>query len=217
MSESKLTPQPFAYVLIVEPDDAVRDSILHTVEEPNCAVDVARGEDEAVMKALQHRPQLIIVKQHEPLYVDLLQPPSVSIASRICCRARLSRAVRLVTHTDAAITFNEPAKLRGLKIFSDYKYIYIAVGKTGGEFHCRGPHADYEPGQCIIVRPKFETQLWRKEWYSYCAHDMALKFLSDHLPFWLGRTRTPPYSIAYSNIDIGLFKPWVRSDTINLN
>jgi CheY-like chemotaxis protein len=206
MSESKLATQPFAYVLIVEPDDAVRDSILRTVEALNCAVDVARDEDEAVMKASQHRPQLIIVKQHEPLAVDLIQPPSTSIASRICCRARLSRAVSLVTHTDAAITFNETAKLSSMKILSHLKNIYLVV--SSGTSHCRSAFVDYE---FIMVKPEFKTQLWRKEWYSYCAHDIALKFLSDHLPFWLGRTQIPPSG------NIGPFEPWVRSHIIYLN
>jgi CheY-like chemotaxis protein len=206
MSESKLATQPFAYVLIVEPDDAVRDSILRTVEAPNCAVDVARDEDEAVMKASQHRPQLIIVKQHEPLDVDLIQP-STSIASRICCRARLSRAVRLVTHTDAAITFNEQAKLSSMKILSHLKNIYLVV-ENSGSIHGRSAFVDYE---FIMVKPEFKTQLWRKEWYSYCAHNIALKFLSAHLPFWLGRTQNPPSG------NMGPGKPWVRSDIIYLN
>ena len=58
--------------MIVEPDDAVREAILRTVTAPNCAVDVARDEDEAIAKAVQHRPQLIIVKQHEPYMTFLL-------------------------------------------------------------------------------------------------------------------------------------------------
>src|SRR5262245_24391387 len=104
MPDRSHTSQPFAYVLIVEAKDALRALILQKVRAPNCAVDVARDEDEAVAKALQRRPQLIIVKQHTPLHLDELQPPSISTASRICRRARLSRAVRLVTHSDAAIT-----------------------------------------------------------------------------------------------------------------
>jgi CheY-like chemotaxis protein len=74
MPESSPTARPFAYVIVVEADDAVRDLILQTVRAPNCAVDVARDEDEAVAKALQHRPRLIIVKQHSPLHVDQLHP-----------------------------------------------------------------------------------------------------------------------------------------------
>src|ERR1051326_2227384 len=140
MSDSSLTPQPFAYILIVEADDVVRDLILQSVQAPYCAVDVARDEDEAVAKALQHRPQLVIVKQHSPLQVDELHPPTASIASRICRRARLSRSVRLVTHSDAAITL---------------RWHKWPVVRTFSDSHC------------IIARPVFETQRWRKEWYSY--------------------------------------------------
>jgi CheY-like chemotaxis protein len=179
--ESARTPQPDAYVMIVEPDDAVRDSLRRTVSAPNCAVDIARDEDEAVAKALQHRPQLIIVKQHAPLSLDLLQPPSASVASRICRRARLSRAVRLVTHSDAAITFKAKTKT-----FS-------------------------ESVQRIIVRPAFRSQPWRKEWYSYCAHDMASEFLSSFIPFWLGRTKISPY------LDLTGFRQFVRPECINPN
>src|SRR5262245_38463670 len=170
MSES--TPQPFAYVMIVEPDDTTRDFILRTFEEPNCAIDVACDEDEAVRKALQHRPQLIIVKHHEELDLDSSQPsqlPTVSIASRICRRARLRRSVRLVTHTDGGINFHLQYRQRGLQAVWLRKYT--------------------EPYKCGLLRPLFKTQLWRKEWFAYCTHDQALKFLYDHLPFWLGRTQ----------------------------
>jgi hypothetical protein len=187
MFESKQDSQPFAYIMIVEPDDAVRDSILRTVEAPNCAVDVARDVDEAVMKASQHRPQLIIVKQHDPLYVDALQPPSVSIASQICRRARLSRAVRLVTHSDASITIKCRNRLPLPETFS-------------------------QPNQCIIVRPLFKTQLWRKEWYSYSAHDMVLRLVSDYLPFWLGNKQHLPAHIPYIMFPGSYLKPWVWSD-----
>ena len=104
MSDNSPAAQPFAYVLVVEPDDVVRARVLQIVHAPNCTVDTARDEDEAVAKALQYRPQLIIVKQHSPIQVDELHPPSVSIASRICRRAQLNRSVRLVTHSDSAIT-----------------------------------------------------------------------------------------------------------------
>ena len=60
MSDSNRTAQPFAYIIIVEADDAVRDLIQKTVRAPNCVVDLARDEDEAVAKALQRR--LYIVK-----------------------------------------------------------------------------------------------------------------------------------------------------------
>jgi CheY-like chemotaxis protein len=189
MSDNSPTPQPFAYVIVVEADDAVRDLVLQKVRAPNCAVDVAQDEDEAVAKALRHRPQLIIVKQHSPLRVDQLHPPSVSIASRICQRARLSRSVRLVTHSDAAITLrwhNWPSE----RTFSDSHFF-------------------------IIARPVFDTQRWRKEWYSYSTADAALKFLSDHLRFWVGPVQPAP------NLGIirlpGSLLPWAQPDRISLN
>jgi hypothetical protein len=213
MSESKLATRPFAYVMIVEPDDAARDSILQTVEAPNCAVDVARDEDEAVMKAIQHRPQLIIVKQHESLYIDAFQPPPVSIASRICRRARLSRAVRLVTHSDFAITF---------KLREDMHYratLNKATKITNKEMTNHHSVKIFSvPNQCVIVRPLFKTQLWRKEWYSFCPHDIALNFLSNHLPFWLGRKQPSPLNIPYVIFPESYkSKMWVRIGNLYLN
>ena len=181
--KTKLITQAFAYVLIVEPDDAVREAILRTVTAPKCAVDVARDEDEAVAKAIQHRPQLIIVKQHEPFDLLSLKRPSSSIASRICRRAQLNRSVRLVTHSDAAIAFKGKTKTIAL------------------------------PAQFIIVKLEFKSQPWRKEWYSNCANDLTANFLSDHLPFWLGRIK----STTFPEPNYGNFKPFLRSDRINLN
>jgi len=158
--ECKPVTQSFAYVMIVEPDDAVREAILRTVTAPNCAVDVARDEDEAIAKAVQHRPQLIIVKQHEPYDVLALKQPSSSIASRICHRARLSRATMLVTHSDAPITFKTKTKTLSI------------------------------PTKFLIVKLVYKSQPWRKEWYSNCANDLTSKFLSDLLPFSLGQTQT---------------------------
>ncbi len=183
--ESKLTTQSFAYVLIVEPNDTVREAVLQTVAAPNYAVDVARDEDKAVAKAVQHRPQLIIIKQHEPFDVLTLKRPSSSIASRICQRARLSRATRLVTHSDAAIAFKTKTKTLSI------------------------------PAQFIIVKLVYKSQPWRKEWYSNCANDLTSEFLSDLLPFWLGRTPTkfnPFPEPNYSN-----FKPFARYDITTLN
>ena len=162
MPDSDHIVRHLAYILIVEEDAALHDFILHTVRKSNYAADVARDEDEAVAKSLQHHPQLIIVKQHIPLTVDELHPPGVSIASRICRRARLNRTVRLVTHSDAAIALrwhNWPS----VKTFSDSSF-------------------------SIIARPVFDTQPWRKEWYSYSSSDVAVKFLSKHMQFWLGAT-----------------------------
>jgi len=189
MPDSNRNARPFAYVLIVEDDAAVRDRILQTVRTPNYAVDVARNEDEAVAKALQHRPQLIIVKLHSPLHVDELDPPAVSIASRICRHAGLHRSVRLVTHTDAAITLrwhNWPS----VKTFSDS--------------HCS-----------IIARPVFDTQRWRKEWYAYSTSDVAVKFLSIHLRFWLGVAQPAP-SLNILRLP-GSPLPWAHTERMSLN
>jgi CheY-like chemotaxis protein len=181
--KTRLVTQSFAYVMIVEPDDEVRENILRNVTAPNCAVDVARDEDEAVAKAVQHRPQMIIVKQNEPLDLLSLKRPSSGLASRICRRAQLNRAVRLVTHSDAAIAFKGKTKTIAL------------------------------PAQFIIVKLEFKSQPWRKEWYSNCANDLTAKFLSDHLPFWLGRIKSPPFPEP----NYGNFKPYSRSNRINLN
>src|SRR5262245_49702067 len=134
--KTRLVTQDFAYVIIVEPDDAVQEAILRTITAPNFAVNVARDEDEAVAMAVQHRPQMIIVKQHEPLDLLSLKRPSSSMASRICRRAQLNRAVRIVTHSDAAIAFKGKTKTIAL-------------------------HAQF-----IIVKLKFKSQPWRNVWYS---------------------------------------------------
>ena len=189
MPDKSRTAQSVAYVLIVEADDAMRDLILQKVRAPNCAVDVARDEDEAVAKAVQRRPQLIIVKQHAPLHLDELQPPAVSIASRICRRARLSRAVRLVTHSDTAITLRWRA-WPSARTFSDY---YCAVEWTPmGRQQFPKRKVTFFDCHCISARPVFETQPWRKEWYAYSARDVALSFLSHHLRFWLDTPQPAP-------------------------
>jgi CheY-like chemotaxis protein len=188
MSESSHPVQALTNILIVEGDDALRDLILQKVQAPNCVVEVARDEDEAVAKASRQRPQLIIVKQHSPLQVDELHPPAVSMASRICMRARLSQAVRLVTHSDAAITLRWH-RWPSMKTFSD--------------------------SFCVIARPVFDTQRWRKEWYSFSPGKLAPEFLSDHLRFWLGATRPAP-SLSLIRLP-GSLLPWSRSNRINLN
>jgi CheY-like chemotaxis protein len=188
MSDSNLTAQPFAYILIVEADDAVRDLIQKTVRAPSCVVDLARDEDEAVAKALQRHPQLIIVKEHSPLHVDELHPPSVSVASRICRRARLGRSVRVVTHSDASITLrwrNWPST----RTFPD--------------------------NLCIIARPVFDAQQWRKEWYSYSSRDLTPEFLSKHLQFWLGVAQ-PAGSLSLIRVP-GSLLPWAQHSGICLN
>jgi CheY-like chemotaxis protein len=160
--KNEVITQSFAYVMIVEPDDAIRESILRTVTARNCAVDVARDEDEAVAKAVQHRPQLIIVKQHEPLGIPAVKLLYSSIASRICRRAKLSRAVRLVTHSDAASQFKRETET-------------LAI-----------------PAQFTVVKLVFKSQPWRKEWYSHSANDLTSRFLSDYIPVWLGQIKSPP-------------------------
>jgi hypothetical protein len=189
MPDSSRTAQPFAYVLIVEADDTMRDLILQKVRAPNCAVDVARDEDEAVAKAVQHRPQLIIVKQHSPLHLDELQPPPVSIASRICRRAGLSRAMRLVTHSDASITLRWRI-WPSAKTFSNNHCTIEWMPRGHRRFATR--KVAFSDNHCIIARPVFESQQWRKEWYSYSACDADLKFLSSHLRFWLDVPQPAP-------------------------
>jgi hypothetical protein len=174
MPDNSPIAQPFAYVTVVEADDAVRDLIPQRVSASNCAVDVVRDEDEAVEKARQHRPQLIIVKQHVALYVDELHPPPESVASRICRRARLSRAVRLVTHSDVALTL-------------DWYEPIVPNARRDSSIRIVS-----HPDQYIIARPVFEAQHWRKEWYSYCVRNAALSFLSTHLRRWLGTQRPAP-------------------------
>jgi CheY-like chemotaxis protein len=177
-----------AYIMIVEADDSVRDRIQKIVRAPNCALDLARDEDEAVAKALQHRPQLIIVKEHSAIHVDELHPPSVSVASRICRRARLSRSVRVVTHSDASITLkwhNWPSTRR----IPDFL--------------------------CVIARPVFDTQRWRKEWYSYSSYDVTPEFLSKHLRFWLGVAQPAP-SLRLIRMP-GSLLPWSQPGRISLN
>ncbi len=185
MSKESSRTEPFAYILIVESDKDLRESAIQTIAAPNCAVDVARDEDEAVHKAMQHRPQLIIVKRHEPLDIEVSNPPFSSVASRICRRAHLTRAVRLVTHSDVSITF--------------HGVVTIA---------CSNPQLP------ILVRPQFMGQDWRKEWYLYCRRDKTVEYLSHHIPFWLGRRLVynlggirkygdvllmrPPYSLRFN-------------------
>jgi len=188
MSDSNRTAQPFAYILIVEPDDAMRDLIQKTVHAPNCEVDLARDEDEAVAKASQRRPQLIIVKEHSPLHVDELHPPSVSVASRICRRARLSRSVRVVTHSDASITL---------------RWRYWPAART------------FPGNLCVIARPVFGAQQWRKEWYSYSNGDVTPEFLSKHLQFWLGVAQPAP-SLSLIRVP-GSLLPWAQPSGICLN
>jgi|SRR5262245_8669899 len=189
MPDSNRNARSFNYILIVEDDAAVRDRILQTVRAPNYVVDVARNEDEAVAKSLQHRPQLIIVKLHSPLYVDELHPPAVSIASRICRHARLNRSVRLVTDTDAAITLR----------WHNWPSV-----KTVSDSHC-----------IIIARPVFDTQRWRKEWYAYSTSDVVVKFLPVHLRFWLGVAQPAP-SLNIFHMP-GSPLPWAQPDRMSLN
>jgi len=42
MSDSNRTAQPFAYILIVEANDAARDHIQKTVRAPNCVLEFNR-------------------------------------------------------------------------------------------------------------------------------------------------------------------------------
>jgi hypothetical protein len=158
MSEANRRLESFDYILLVEEDEEIRDSALRLIRPPNCAVDVARGAEEAVAKAIQHRPQLIIAKRHESLDIDSQNPPPHSTPSLICRRARLSRKVSLVTHSDVAMTFK---------------------GRPSGSYS--------GPKQLILMKPEFPNQAWRKEWYAYSSPERALTFLSFFIPLWLGR------------------------------
>src|SRR5262245_61858841 len=145
MSEVYSHTEPFAYILIVEGDDALRQSIPRSIGIPNCAVDVARDEDEAVYKALQHRPQLIIVSRHEPIEIDPLNPPRISVASKICRRARLFRSVRLVTHSDVSVSVPVPKVY--MKVSNDELKIHSEIDPiTNFEINEESP---------VILKPRF--------------------------------------------------------------
>jgi len=170
----------FAYILIVECDKELRESALNTIDVPNCAVDTVQDEDEAVYKARQHRPQLIIVKRHEPLNINVWKPPRPSAASLICRRAHLSTAVRLVTHSDVAVTahlaLKPEDKLPPMTPSLQQRIEHMALDR----------HLFSNPQQPVLVRPKFVGQDWRKEWYLYCGREQTMEFLSHHIPFFLG-------------------------------
>jgi CheY-like chemotaxis protein len=187
MSVKSNRTETFAYILIVESDKDLRESALNTITVPNCAVDTVRDEDEAVYKALQHRPQLIIVKRHEPLNINVWNPPQPSAASLICRRAHLTTAVRLVTHSDVAVTaqlaLNPVHKLPSMTPILQQRIAHLALDRR----------LFSNPQQPILLRPKFVGQDWRKEWYLYCSRDQTTEFLSHHIQFLLGRgSRAPP-------------------------
>ena len=77
---------PAATILVVEDTKNVRDSVQQVIEEMGFRVEAAATEDEAVERARRHRPDLLIVNQHEPVRVDLSHPAPTT-ASRICERA----------------------------------------------------------------------------------------------------------------------------------
>jgi CheY-like chemotaxis protein len=196
MSQQSSCTEPLAYILIVESDKDLRESALHRINVPNCAIDVARDENEAVHKAPQHRPQLIIVKLHEALDIDPQNPPTTSRASLICRRARLSRAVRLVPHSDVAITIR--LYLPNSRPLSSHS----EVGRTISH-----------PEQVILIKAKFKAQAWRNEWYAYSGSQRGTDFLSDHIPYWLGWMPNRPYPQSPES----LLSPWKRMDETFLN
>ena len=104
----KLTPR--AFILVVEDKKNVRDSVQQVIEEIGFRVEAAATEDEAVEFAKRHRPDLLIVDQHEPVRVDLSHR-ATTIASRICERAQLGSDLMMVTHPDAALIVEEPNRL----------------------------------------------------------------------------------------------------------
>ena|GEM_PF-3204251 len=185
MSEKSICAEPFAYILIVDNEKTLQESAIDTIRIPNCAIDVARDEDEAVQKALQHRPQLIVVKRHEPLNINVWNPPQPSAASRICRRAHLTTAVRLVTHSDVAVTAHwalvPDIKLPHMTPILQQRIEHMALDRR----------LFSNPQQPILVRPKFVGQDWRKEWYLYCSRNQMTEFLSHHIPFLLGWNPLP--------------------------
>jgi|SRR5262245_49086380 len=192
MSEKNSHTESFAYILIVENDEELRQRALHTIAAPKCAVDVARDEDEAVYKALQHRPRLIIVRRHEPIEIDPLNPPRFSVASQICRRARLSRSLRLVTHSDVWVM--GPAT----KVYLKDRHCKLV---NHPDITVPGRHciANYDTEESLVIleptffllRPLFKDQDWRKEWFLYCSRENTIEVLSQLIPFWLGRTSNP--------------------------
>jgi len=192
MSEVCSHTEPFAYILIVESDETLRQSIPRSIAIPNCAVDVARDEDDAVYKALQHRPQLIIVSRHEPIEIDPLNPPLFSVASKICRRARLPRSVRIVNHSDVSVT--TPALKAYLKDRDGKLVSHPDVMVPGRQ--CIA-YFDTEESPVILkptfflLRPQFKDQAWRKEWFLYCSPEKTNKIQSQLIPFWLGQTHHP--------------------------
>jgi CheY-like chemotaxis protein len=203
MSEKSSRTEPFAYILIVESDEDLRRLALQTIVATNCAVDVARDEDEAVYKAIQHRPQLIIIRQHEPIEIDPWNPPQFSVASQICRRARLYRSVRLVTHSDVALT--TPIG-RVVRINFRGKAVIMT---PSGVVEVRVPGI-FNPQICMM-RPKFKGQDWRKEWFLYSSSDKTVKVLSELIPFLLGRTPDPFLSTVIHDRTSFCFRHFHRS------
>jgi hypothetical protein len=192
MSKESSRTEPFAYILIVESDKDLRESALHTIKAPNCAIDVARDEDEAVDKALQRRPHLIIVKLHEALDIDPQNPPTTSRASLICRRAHLSRAVRLVMHSDVAITIRSRGRFHPPNLL--LPGTESKVGKTFSHPGSEAGRTFSHPEQVILVRPRFAGQVWRREWYCYSGSELVMDLISGHIPYWLGWATYPPYA-----------------------
>jgi hypothetical protein len=187
--------ESLAYILIVESDEALRHPIPRSISVPNCAVDVARDEDEAVHKALQHRPRLIIVKRHDPIEIDPMNPPIFSGASRICRRARLPRSVRLVTHSDVSVM--GPATKAYLKNSNG------KLREVADSFATEESPAILTP-RFFLLRPMYKDQNWRKEWFLYCSPAKTIEVLSQLIPFWLGRT-SDPLSSSITPVEISFY------------
>jgi CheY-like chemotaxis protein len=115
--------KPMATILVVEDVGRVRDSARQLIEEMGYHATSASTENEAVERAKQNCPDLLIVNQHEPVSLDMARQDS-TLASRIGERARLRDDVMMVTHTDAALIVKEEGRQavtyddrHGLKFF----------------------------------------------------------------------------------------------------
>ncbi len=146
----KLTPT--AIILVVEDTKNVRDSVQQVIEEMGFQVEAAATEDEAVELAKRRRPDLLIVNQHEPVRVDLLQPAPTT-ASRICERAQLGGDLMMVTHSDDALIVEEPDR----------------------------PPTRFSGGHGIRVwYPRGADPSWRNECFGYTGNREWLKGLLRH-------------------------------------
>ena len=144
--------KPTATILVVEDVEKVRDSARQIIEEMGYHAASAGNEDEAVARAKQQCPDLLIVNQHEPVRLEVAhQHPTV--ASRVSERAQLSADVLMVTHTDVALTVKEPD--RQTVTYNDKHGLKSFVPRRG-------------------------DPQWRNECFAYSGERRYLKLLLSH-------------------------------------